>query len=94
MPKGIKYGGRTKGTPNKRTLSIQEDLDKILTEDGDPVCIVKMFFDGLMTMPPYQRVDALLEFMQFVYPKKKHLEVKDVSDEELKILLRERLKDG
>lgn len=82
--------GRKKGTPNKRN-TIFESLDEIVTEDGKPVDIVKMFFDGLMAMPPYQRVDALLEFMHFVYPKRKMIEVRDLSDEELKEVLLDRL---
>lgn len=69
-----KTGGRQKGVPNKRH-TIFESLEQIRTEDNVPIDIVKLFFDGLMTMPPYQRVDALLKLMEFVYPKQKLLEL-------------------
>lgn len=69
-----KTGGRKKGTPNKRQ-SIFESLDEIRTEDGKPVDVIKLFFDGLMAMPPFQRVDALLDLMKFMYPQQKNVEL-------------------
>lgn len=33
MAKGKKTGGRKKGTPNKLTLSIQEFIEEVLTQD-------------------------------------------------------------
>lgn len=66
--------GRKKGTPNVRR-TIFESLEEIRTEDGKPVDVVKLFFDGVMTMPPFQRVDALINFMKFVYPQQKTLEI-------------------
>lgn len=47
MPKGVKYGGRTKGTPNKATASVKElamvyvpaaieGLAKIASDSGMP----------------------------------------------------------
>lgn len=69
-----KTGGRQKGTPNKKR-TIFESLEEIVTEDGKPVDIVKLFFRGLETMPPYQQVDALLEFMRFVYPQQRNVEL-------------------
>lgn len=73
--------GRKKGTPNKR-LTIFESLDEIQTVDGKPVDIMKLFFDGLMTMPPFQRVDALLELMKFVYPRQSNLQLSNPEDSE------------
>ncbi len=69
-----KLGGKVKGTPNKRR-TIFESLEEIHTEDGNPVDVVKLLFDGIMTMPPFQRVDALLELMKFIYPQQKNLEL-------------------
>lgn len=87
--KGMKkIGGRKKGVPNKRS-SIFEALDQIRTEDGQPVDVVKLFFDGLMTMPPFQRVDALLEFMKFVYPQQKNLELSQPEGEGFRIIVEE-----
>lgn len=73
--------GRKKGTPNKRA-TIFESLEEIHTEDGKPVDILKLFFDGLMAMPPYQRVDALLELMKFVYPRQNNVQLSNPEDSE------------
>lgn len=85
--KGMKRpenAGRRKGTPNKRR-TIFESLEEIVTEDGKPVDVVKLFFAGLWTMPPYQQVDALLEFMQYIYPKQKVVEIGNKEGEGFKI---------
>lgn len=81
-----RVGGRQKGTPNKRN-TIFESLEEIQTEDGRVVDVVKLFFKGLMTMPPYQQVDALLEFMQFLYPKQKQLEIGNLDGEGFKVII-------
>lgn len=83
-----KIAGRQKGTPNKRR-TIFEHLEEIQTEDGKPVDIVKLFFDGLMTMPPFQRVDALMEFMKFVFPRQQNLQVSNPEGEGFKIIVEE-----
>lgn len=79
-----KLGGREKGTPNKKR-SIFDSLEEIKTEDGSAVDIVKLFFEGLMTMPAFQRVDALLDLMKFVYPQQKQLEIGNKDQEGFKI---------
>ncbi len=68
-----KTGGRQKGTPNKRR-TIFESLERI-TSEGKPVDLIELFFKGLITMPPYQQVDAILDLMKFVYPQQKALEI-------------------
>ncbi len=80
-----KTGGRKKGVINKKR-TIFESLEEIVTEDGKPVDVVKLFFEGLMAMPAFQRVDALLELMQFIYPKQKNLEI-STSEEGFKIIV-------
>ena len=81
-----KIGGRAKGVPNKNR-SIFESLDEICTEDGQPVDIVKLFFKGLMDMPSFQRVDALLDFMKFIYPTQKTLEIGNKDESGFKIVI-------
>lgn len=81
-----KVGGRVKGTINKRR-TVFESLEEIVTEDGKPVDVVKMFFGALDTMPPYQQVDALLDFMQYVYPKQRNIEIGNASEEGFKIIV-------
>jgi hypothetical protein len=78
--------GRKKGTPNKRR-TIFESLEEIQTKDGRPVDIVKLFFEGLMTMPPFQRVDALLDFMKFVYPQQRSVELSNKEGEGFKLII-------
>ena len=97
MAKGFQKGvprpknaGRKKGTPNKATMTIFQSLEQIVTEDGQPIDIIKLFFDGLMDMPSFQRVDALLKFMEFIYPKRKQVEV-NLGDDEFKKALVQRI---
>ncbi len=78
--------GRKKGTPNKRR-TIFESLEEIQTEDGQPVDLVKMFFGALQTMPPNQQVDAMLDFMKFVYPTQKTLEIGNKDESGFKIVI-------
>lgn len=85
-----KIAGRTKGTPNKKTLTLFEELDQILTEDGEPVSIVKMLMAGIHAQPAFQQVDSLLKLMEFVFPKRKHTE-HDLSDDEFKRMLIKKL---
>lgn len=85
--KGMKRpenAGRKKGTPNKRR-TIFESLDEIRTEDGKPVDIIKLLFDGMMAMPPYQRVDALLELAKFVYPKQSNVQISQPEGEGFRV---------
>lgn len=82
-----KLGGREKGVPNKRK-SIFDSLEEIHTQDGSPVDVVKLLFQGLMDMPSFQRVDALLDFMKFLYPQQKSLDIGNKEgDEGFKILI-------
>jgi len=78
--------GRKKGTPNKRR-TIFESLEEIRTEDGKPVDVVKLFFQGLQTMPPYQQVDALLDLMKFIFPTQKSLELGNKDEEGFKVII-------
>lgn len=81
-----KDAGRKKGTPNKRK-SIFDSLEEIKTQDGSPVDVVKLLFQGMMDMPSFQRVDALLDFMKFLYPQQKALEIGNKDGEGFKIVI-------
>ncbi len=78
--------GRKKGTPNKRR-TVFESLEEIVTEDGQPVDVVKLFFAGLQSMPPFQQVDALLAFMKFLYPQQRNVELSNPEGEGFKIII-------
>ncbi len=72
--------GRKKGSLN-RNRNILEDLDRV-TLNGEPVNLVELLMTGIATMPPYQQVDAIIDFMKFVFPQKKHIEREDVTPPE------------
>lgn len=73
MPKGVKYGGRTKGTPNKNTSDIQAKLDAL---GCDPI-------QGMAEIAAEARRNGDLnlagtmykELAQYVAPKRKAVEV-------------------
>lgn len=68
MPKLVgspKTGGRTKGTPNRRTLHLSNHLQEI---GFDPV---EHIVDQLPQLNPLERVHACLKMMEFQFPKRK-----------------------
>lgn len=68
-PAGLpKTGGRKKGTPNKKTLALQDAL----TAAGLDVPI--QITELLPQLEPTKRVDVLLELMAYLYPKRKAIE--------------------
>lgn len=70
-PQGTtKTGGRTKGTPNKRTLDLQENLA------ASGIDVIEQLTNLLPELPPQLRANVLLELMQYLYPKRKAIEVK------------------
>lgn len=81
-----KTGGRQKGVPNKRK-SIFESLEEIVTEDGHPVDVVKLFFESIMSQPAFQRSDTLIDFMKFLYPQQKSLEIGNKDEEGFKVVI-------
>ncbi len=60
---GKKFGGRTKGTPNKTTKETRESLKRII--DMELVQLPRL----LESMKPYQRADVLTKLIQYVLPK-------------------------
>jgi hypothetical protein len=66
--------GRPKGSKNKRH-TIFESLDQIQTENGDPVDVIKLFFNDMMQLPAMQRAEMWLKFMEYIYAKQKNVEV-------------------
>lgn len=63
-----KTGGRIKGTPNRRTLNLQEDL---VLHDIDLMAELKAILPALEAD---KRADILLQMMSFLYPKRKAIE--------------------
>lgn len=99
--KGLKTGGRKKGTPNKMTLSLQEKLAAF--EDGrgfDPVTEALTLYTLIYADNPLVAVKIPLTLMEYIYPKRKAIEhsgeisnpFMNKSLEELEALVKERLK--
>jgi len=82
-----KFGGRKKGTPNKKTLILQEHLD---TLDLDPIlglrdCLKEL--ERIDTFEPDQEISLVnakskiyMELLQYIYPKRKAIEVQGTLD--------------
>lgn len=64
MPTGKKYGGRTQGTPNKKTavaLSRAENILRIIERD--------YFQKDLKALTPAQRMVLYSDMLEYVSPK-------------------------
>lgn len=64
-----KTGGRSKGTPNKRTIL----LDEILTENN--LNVPQRIVDLLPRLDPKDQMTVLMGLMQYLYPKRKATEI-------------------
>ncbi|MEN9304059.1 MAG: hypothetical protein RL264_2488 [Bacteroidota bacterium] len=62
MPKGIKTGGRTKGTPNKATKELRERFSDLLESNFESIQT------DLESLEPKERIKTLLEISKFVIP--------------------------
>ena len=72
-PAGLpKTGGRRKGTPNRRTMELQERIEELLGGNDLPGAILAK----AKKLPPHQQVQILMELMPYVYPRKKATEIK------------------
>jgi hypothetical protein len=68
MPKGQKFGGRTKGTPNKTT----QDLMAICAKHKvDP--FEAMIIAAAKVINPKEQVDSWEKVCQYLYPNRKAL---------------------
>lgn len=71
-PKGKtkpKTGGRQLGSPNKRTLMIQDALYKLGCD------VPKSIVELLPSLSPDKKADVLLDLMSYLYPKRKAVEL-------------------
>lgn len=66
MAKGIKTGGRVKGTPNKATLEFKEALNELLNHAAPNM--VK-WLDQIAQEDPAKALDTVHKYIEFVYPK-------------------------
>lgn len=61
---GIKYGGRTKGTPNKKTSEAQERAERVLRLIED-----NYLDEDIEKLNPDQRTKLYADMMEYVVPK-------------------------
>lgn len=77
-----KTGGRKKGTPNRRTINLTEQLAAV--NFNIPERLVEL----LPQLSPSEQSKVLIDLMSFIYPKRKAIEVtepKDPSDNKITI---------
>ncbi len=63
MAKGIKTGGREKGTPNKLTTELRASLKNILADE------IKAIPQTLTELDPKERLELIIKLMPFAMPK-------------------------
>ena len=69
-----KFGGRTKGTPNKATAELRQRFTSLLESNFDTMQ------SDLNTLEPKDRIKTLLEISKFVIPTLKAVENKIETD--------------
>lgn len=70
MPEGKKYGGRVKGTPNKKTAEAISRAERILR------LIERQYFEkDIKTLTSSQRIFLYSDMLEYVSPKLSRTEV-------------------
>jgi hypothetical protein len=69
-----KTGGRTKGTPNKKTTELREKLIQFTSDNFDEI------MNDLKQLKPKDRIQQFIKLMEFAIPKAKYLELENESD--------------
>ncbi|ELY2009098.1 hypothetical protein [Flavobacterium psychrophilum] len=66
---GKKYGGRSKGTPNRSTAETKELLKMILGKELDKLGVM------LEQLEPMERVNALSKLLPYILPKQQEMSI-------------------
>lgn len=69
MAKGIKTGGRTKGTVNKVTPEIRNSFENLLSNN------LEQLQNDIDKLKPYERIKILIDIAKFVVPQLKAIEL-------------------
>ncbi|WP_211361135.1 hypothetical protein [Maribacter flavus] len=84
---GKKYGGRTKGTPNRNTALLRDKVNQLLEDRWDQV------LEDISSLHPKDRVDTFIKLMEYALPKLNRTEMVDdtmnMTQEERLIRIRE-----
>lgn len=82
---GVRYGGRAKGTPNKKTQTLQE---MCAAHNYDPIqAMIDIARDE--NADPAMRMMAHKEVAQYVYPKRKALEHSGPEGEQINVVIKD-----
>jgi hypothetical protein len=68
---GMKFGGRTKGTPNKNTVETKNLIQAIVHNELD------LLQDLLEQLEPVDRVNAIAKLLPYVVPKQSEIKFDD-----------------
>ena len=74
---GKKFGGRTKGTPNKSTQEIRNAYQMLL-ENNIPNLI--KWLDKIAEKDPVKAFDIIIKMSDFIIPRLSRQQVEDVTD--------------
>jgi hypothetical protein len=81
-----KLGGRKKGTKNKSNL-----MAKFEECNFD---VIAAIIESIAAQPEYMRADTLIKLLEFMYPKKKAMDVSLLSPQDVVPLVKGWLQDG
>lgn len=77
---GERRGGRQAGVPNKKTRSLLERMEAL---NFDPIDFAIQLINGKTGLKSSEKVTACLKLAEFIYPKRKSIEVNDKPEESL-----------
>lgn len=69
---GKKFGGRTKGTPNKTSAQAREVLQNVVGKELDKLGTL------LAKLEPLERVNALAKLLPYILPKKQEIDITEL----------------
>lgn len=71
MPKGVKYGGREKGSINKATINIRDAFKSLIENNLEQIEM------DLLMLKPAERIRAITELSKFCVPTLKAVDFTD-----------------
>jgi len=75
---GQKYGGRTKGTPNKTTAQIRNEFQILISNN------IEALQNDIEALEPKERIKTIIELSKFVLPTLKAIEVTEIETDKPK----------
>lgn len=79
---GQKFGGRTKGTPNRTTKETKEMLQKIVSKEIDNLG------EMLEKLEPLERVNAIAKLLPYIVPKQSEVAITEPEDQTIRVTIK------